>query len=140
MDISGESILHAVGRRKQAKFPAFDFDFFRSHGIFLADLHRSPWELKKEMGARRMSEIPGLAWLKAQATQDIFDSIPMEIIRDHVEIAGSVKPFGIDCNDRASDKNRTDSGPFKVPRHITPKFPLGASRSIWWFHHLVNLT
>jgi hypothetical protein len=140
MDISGKSILHAVGRRKQAKFPAFDFDFFGSHWKFLADFHRTPWELKKEMGARRMSEIPGLAWLKAQATQDILDSIPMEIIRNDVEIAGAVKPFSVDCNDRASDKNRTDSGSFKVPRHITPKFPLGASRPIGWFHHLANLT
>jgi len=140
MDISGKSILHAVGRRKKAKFPAFDFDFCRSHGIFLADFHRSPWKLKEEMGARRMSEIPGLAWLKAQATQDILDTIPMKIIRDHVEIAGSVKPCGVDCNDRASDKNRTDSGSFKVPGYILPKFPLGASRPIGWFHHLANLT
>lgn len=67
VDISGKSILHAVGRRKQAKFSTFDFDFFRSHRELLADLHRPPWELKKEMGARRMSKIPGLAWLKAQA-------------------------------------------------------------------------
>ena len=51
MDISGKSILHAVGRRKQAKFPAFDFDFFGSHWKFLADFYRTPWELKKEMGA-----------------------------------------------------------------------------------------
>jgi hypothetical protein len=59
-----------------------------------------------------MPEIPGLAWLKAQGAQDILDSIPMEIIRDHVEIAGPVKPIGVDCNDRASHQNRTDSGTF----------------------------
>jgi hypothetical protein len=27
-----------------------------------------------------------------------------------------------------------------VPGHILPKFPLGASRLIGWFHHLANLT
>jgi hypothetical protein len=77
VDISGKPVLHTVSRRKQVKFPALDFDFFRSHGKLLADLHRPPWKLKKEMGARRMSKIPGLAWLKAQAKQDFLDSVSM---------------------------------------------------------------
>lgn len=86
--------------------------------------------------ARQFFECRSASFLLAPA----LNVFPMEIIRDHVEIAGSVKPFGIDCNDRASDENRTDSGSFKVPRHISPKFSLGASRPIGWFHHLVNLT
>lgn len=136
VDVSGKSILHTVGRRKQAKFPALDFDFFRNHWKLLADLHRSSRELEEEMGARRVSEISGFAWLEAQPTQDVLDPIPMEIISDHVEIAGAVKPCGVNGNDRAAHQNRTDSGSFKVPRHKAPKFLLAASGPVRWVHHL----
>ncbi len=54
--------------------------------------------------ARQFFECRSASFLLAPA----LNVFPMEIIRDHVEIAGSVKSFCIDCNDRASDKNRTD--------------------------------